>query len=335
MSGNKSWFKLLLLAFCLFAGIEAAKAAPTEVQRFYGHSTGGISKVGFFSDGLRCFSYGYDKIIRVWTCATGSELSHIAPESGLDLINLEVNSAGQLKAILYAEHSHSLTILDVETGVVSGPYFARNLSDIKSAAISADQRILYAASQRLLVTWSIDAPHETREMAMGTYVRKFRLFDQDSKVLVQADSESGIHSWNLSPIWENWGQTLEGDWGITDTLLASGNSKFVTFEQTFSDNVPRRRLRVWDTASGALVNATTLPTNHQGSMQVSPDGQNVIYAVGYQGVNTIAMLDIETLAEQWRLTNLTAFPLEIAFSPDGRFVLFAADTAARLWRIRD
>ncbi|HSQ17391.1 MAG TPA: WD40 repeat domain-containing protein, partial [Anaerolineales bacterium] len=276
----------------------------------------------------------------------------VAGSLGVDQYRL--NAAG----VLFGEPAHYATDLWITSSV--------SLADGRSLAAGTD-------GQRVQV-WELVSGETLVDLEGGGEPA----LSPDGRLLVYLGEDGNLHIWDL--VAGESGAILLPASSYPSAPVFSPDSRLVA---AIAGNYTRSAIRVWDAASGAIVNAVGGPDNDITDLSFSPDGRRIVAAAGgsawvwdirpglpvintqlYPGEidgnltffvhtvtaaalspngwtlavgtseNTINLYSLGNQNPTRLLTGHSAAIEQLAFSPNGRFLLsLDADGALLLWNV--
>ncbi|GMU20313.1 MAG: hypothetical protein AMXMBFR13_04100 [Phycisphaerae bacterium] len=277
----------------------------------------------FSPDGRRIVSASFDGPLRIWDPARLEQPLRTIPAQPhakgavFSPDGTQMASAGQLPV---------LTLWDTRTWKIARHCFG-HWREITAAA--------YFPDGRRLVTGGGDKTCRIWDAVTGRQILRLRHEDEVADLAVSPDgqriaaggwNEKGrgrIHLWDAAT--GRLEHVLAGHLGATDALLFSPDNR-----RLFSGGRDQT-LRVWEVASGELLQERPTDGEVMYQMVFTPDGRRIVTA----GMRLIEFWTADTLEQVYALAAHDGAVRSLMFSPDGRSLLSAGgDGWIRLWRDR-
>lgn len=301
-----------------------------EVQRFTGHS-GPVNSVSFFSDGTRFISGGVDQSIRLWEISSGQELQSFTGHTGaVNAVDISPSDA----LIFSGSDDKSARLWRVSDGqeILTQPLILTD--EVRSVKFSADGvRGIIGSSNNEIALLDLSAG---RLVTLTLPYRNLSslAFSPDNKHIAWALGQELQNQVKLIPTFL-WDTTSQGNSG---TIVAK---RFVahTFQInaiTFSPDGSQLasaswdgNVRLWDPATGKVLQTSTDPSSSALSLSFSPDGDFLV--IGF-AAGEISIVEVASGKELMRYTGRTNNVLSVAFSPNGaQFASADAGGNIRQW----
>jgi WD40 repeat protein len=292
---------------------------------------------GFSGDGRRLvtISSRAEKIATIWDVATGRVVARL--EGPARRIHCASLSADGLKAVTGSDDGAAY-LWDAATGKQLAVLGGNDTNDMEVvfAEFSPDDRLVVTATNR---------GKEARlwEVATG---KELATLKGDETHPIRSVTFTPDSRWVLTRGYGPWGGVMTANDVIACIWEVASGNKLVTLKDearriigscssaTFSPD-GRRVLscggnnsgaNIWDATTGKLL--ATLGTDQFGTAVFSPDGQQVLTV--HQGP-TVRLWDVAAGKELLTLPPQEGLVRSAAFSPDGKLVLTASNTAAHIW----
>jgi WD40 repeat protein/tetratricopeptide (TPR) repeat protein len=233
--------------------------------------------------------------------------------------------------------SGHMAVFDAATGRLIGRQFA-HASPIRAIAFSDDgARLATGDAEGTIKIWAELEKLDSTSAALLTLkghqgAVSTVVFSRDGKRLVSSSADKTARVWDL----ENAGAAIRPLEGLSDDESLDGSlvTRFSPDGQLIAA-ANGRSVRLWDAATGRLVREVSAGEKDRVTSVAFSPSDNRLLAVGYggpAGVSYVALWDIDTAAEQARLTGATDLPDyqaqertwqvgALAFSPDGKYLV--------------
>jgi WD40 repeat protein len=303
-----------------------------------------VTCVAYSPDGSLLASSGQDAVIRLWDPATGKEVRRITGhKTGISTFvfsstGKEIVSASGPHLQWFADGSYMgasdhyvIRLWDVATGRELRT-FRGHETEITSLACSRDGNVVVSATTNGDVwLWELDreAPlHKLKPHSgwMETHVA----LAPDDKVLASAGGDDGrVKLFDLATAKElrSWRASRES---ITALAFTPDGSLIAT-----SDAHIRRRVKLWNAATGALDRDLGPQGDNTSSFSFSRDGTRMISgSVSHQTANVWDLRKKTMLRTLWTKPPIPTGFRWVALSPDGATMAAAhGDNIVRLWDV--
>jgi WD40 repeat protein len=262
----------------------------------------GITSLALSPDGRRIVSGGWDKTIKIWDVATGSELVTINPGDKNeyhqaiargDLDRLQQTRLGLVFSVAFSPDGKQIA-----SGHYSGEINTWDaVTGEKLATIKGHQRPVYS------IAFSPDGTH----MASRAYEVKL---------------------WDTT----DWTELMSLSDPETDKSSLTGNMSFVTFspdgKRIASAGGLDGQIKIWDITTGQKMSPASRHDRWAHSVSFSPDGR--FLASG--GDNHVRIWDGGTGSHVMTLRGHEAPTFSVSFSPDGKSVVSGGyDGLIKVW----
>ncbi|MGH3755384.1 MAG: NB-ARC domain-containing protein [Pseudonocardiaceae bacterium] len=296
----------------------ADATSPQLVRTITGH-TGWVTSVAWSPDGAQLASAGdYDRMVRVWDTATGTQLHALSGHTGgmrsvawsPDATRLASASDDTTVRVWKATTGTQLHTLSGHTGAVMSVAWSPDSTRLASASSDTTVRVWDAATGTGLHTltghtggvWSV-------------------AWSPDGTQLASASDDTTVRVWKaatgtqLHTLSGHTGEVNAVAWSPDGTRLASASRD--------------RTVRVWDAATGTGLHALTGHTGWVRSVAWSPDGTRL---ASTSSDATVRVWDAATGTHLRTLSGHIGRVWSVAWSPDGTQLASASrDWTVRVW----
>lgn len=276
-------------------------------NRFPGHQ-GYVSAVALAPTGQTLVSAGWDRSVRVWDAATGSEKQTIAAGSYIPYAALSPDGR-----TMVTSESLALCWYDLPTG----QRLRQRLFKGRPAgqAFSPDGKTLVTANYNGTVNvWDAQTGEERRVLPghKSAYVIHIA-YRPDGKVFASGDYAGVIKVWDAATFQEL--HTLKHRYPVYG-LTFSPDGKLLASGDAFGT------IKLWDAATGTEVRELTGPKANVVSLAFSPDGRMLVSATE---AGLLQFWDVQSgrRLKELRLGPSGGIISAVVFSPDGRHLLTA------------
>jgi WD40 repeat protein len=283
-----------------------------------GH-TGPVSSVDFSADGSRLVSGSWDKTVRVWDVAAGTQQA------------LLEGHEGQVESVAFGPDGNTVVSGGFDTSVrewdiassSARAVLAGHQNVVTSVAFSPDGRYVASGSrfdEQMIVLWDAASGDQVAVLqGLSNFEIDHLAFSPDSKLLGATASDGVLRLWDTET--HQPGSTFVGgsDLAFHGSLIAAGGES----------------LHVWDSATET--EHTPLATEAVSRLAFSPDGERVAL------LNAADDLEIWNLTSSTEVASLTGWHggavNAVAFNPDGTTLVsgggdaFGSMGGVRLWNI--
>jgi WD40 repeat protein len=229
----------------------AGSAAPALARVFEGHSDA-IYSAALSSDGKILATGSYDQKIKLWSVATGEELSTLSGHNGA-VFGLAFRPDGKILASASADRTVKLWNVEARkrTDTLSQP-----LKDQYTVLFSADGKRLYAggADSRIRVWQVSDTAVETTNPMLdahfaheGTILRL--AFAPDGATLLSCADDRTVKLWSTADLKQKRVLDKQRDWSSAAAFLSNDRVAIGRMDGS---------LDVYDARTGETLTATTL-----------------------------------------------------------------------------
>ena len=302
--------------------LETAKELFSPVQL-----TGPVVGLSFSADGKRFLTVtdkapmgATEVALHVWDAATGEAVREAA--LGSDLLARPAAFSPDGRRVLTICQDRCARIWDIATGKQIGPAFA-HAADLLQASFSADgERVLTASVDGMARVWRTKTGEPlTPFLKHGSAVRGASL-SADGKYALTYGEDRGVRVWDVNK-GEATGPALRHTDAVSDAIFSPDSRYVLTICEDGT-------VRLWDYRTSEEI----LPALHHGEPI-----HYVAFTAGGDGVLTLA----GRMVRLWDLTRGEVVgrverseahhaPAELeVFSPDGKRVLRATETAVRVY----
>jgi WD40 repeat protein len=273
--------------------------------------------VTFSPDGKFIVSGGEHDSIRFWDPATGKEIGGLPDYLGRPVYSLAFAPDG--RSLASGKWEGETQVWDIETGEELC-LLGKPGEDACWAAYSPDGKVLAVSFVANIRVWDTTTWKEMVLLQGHQGGINHIAFARDTNRLVSGDLRGGLRVWDLTT-GNEW--VLEGEQSnVCNVAISPDGSKCATV----GDAV----LAVWDVESGEQLHHVRVPRVRVDldSVSFSPDGETIATTGRWGGVR---LWDATTGEEVGGLGEPGAAFGKLAFSPDGKRLVVAAENSIRLW----
>jgi WD40 repeat protein len=252
--------------------------------------------------------------------ATDSALQFsIDPELGLRLALMAVERS----PIRYAQS----TLRQAYDRFKDRAVFTGHTDVIHKAIYSPDGRFVFTASEdKTVKMWDVKSRHEIKTFeGHGGGVHALAVDSAGTRIATEAFDDTG-RIWNIA---DRTSKVLADLTGPVAALAFSPDGKLLATEATTLPGKPGAAPRIWDAATGKILQTLTGHTDAVSALAFTPDGKKLVTA---SWDSTARIWDVASGRELVRLAGHTAPLASVAVSPSGEYVVTGSyDSTARLW----
>lgn len=290
-----------------------------------------VTCVQFSPDGRRLAACS-DGVVKLWDAQTGREqLTCRVPQANLRCVTFSPDGR-RLATVggLFAVHrDREINVLDAQTG--------QELLSLRGH-VGGLRSVVFSPDGSRLASTGLDQTVKLWDAATGQVVLTLRghidhvfcvAFSPDGHQLASAGLDAMVRIWDATPVGDAQGPeylALRGHTGaVTDVAFHPTDGR--TLASAGTDGT----VRVWDFWTGKeLSTLSGAPSAFRLRVAYSPDGRRLAVVNG--DVKDVKMWDLATAKEIYSFPGHIAFPLCVAFSPDGEHVASAGmDPIVRVW----
>jgi len=309
---------------------------PSNVMRLWDLATGNplrvmrghrnqVTKIRFSPDGKRFASCSMDATVRLWNGETGDLIATLEGQRGWVT---DARFSPDSKRLVSTAQDHTVRIWDADTGVPLA-LLDGHTEEVSEAAYLPDGKTLVSAARDNTVRFW-DAELAERHNALRGHTN----FVYD--VAFHPDGERVA-----SGAWDGTVRIWEATTGRQTALLNHSEKTIITgvafhpAGQLLASIALDHKVRLWDLAASRQVHAWSLPTDswRVPRLAFSPNG-DLLAAGDRDGV--IHLWDVGSQAEVTLLRGHRDVVLDVAFSPDGRWLASTSandEHAIRIWDV--
>jgi WD40 repeat protein len=297
-----------------------------EIAVMEGH-TSYVNDVDISPDGTRIVTGGSDKTTRLWDAATGAEVAILEQEQG-NVFCVDFSPDGTLVAAgsSYGE----LRLLDAATLTLQAVWEGTHETDVRSVAFSPDGTTLATVGyDQAVKLWDVASGAELASAPGHTRQVSNLALSPDGRLILAGSYDGTLRVWDITgddahPVFA----AKEGVSSTTDNLHIADFSPDGTRFAGFYGST----LRVWETASGALLfEVGDYELGFFRSLSFSPDGS--VIAVTNRNA-TVLLWDAQTGDLLNTLTGHTDSTTPVLFSADGSLLISGGgDGTVRVWGV--
>jgi WD40 repeat protein len=281
-----------------------------------------IRAISFFAKG-KTLAAGTRSGVRFFDVVTGKEVRHVAPK-----LQIRDLAASPDDKVLAAAVDSTVRRWDLANGEELPSFPAKEFTSW--VAFVPDGKWLVSSDQFSVIQfWDLASRKDHYQIRSAGHLTNSRPFDisRDGKTLAYS-FKTGIGFWNIS---QKRNVDMPGHQGRISALFFAPDGR--TLASGSWDNT----VRIWDRTSGKELKRWQLPggdfTGITG-LSYSPDGRRLA-AAGDDGA--VRLWDTETAKELAPLStrpNVSHWPdrsREVAYSPDGKFLIALGERSIRIW----
>jgi WD40 repeat protein len=297
-----------------------------ELRTFAGHR-GTVKSIVFSENGRLALSGGWDNTMKLWDVPSGKQLRSFEGHRGsVDSVALSHDR----RFALSASADNTARIWDVSTGNVLQTLTHGDA--VLAVAISPDGRFALTGSKdKTMKLWDVATGKEIRSFAHENTVSSVA-FSIDGKMavagtgyerLLNPQGQVSISTPDTIQLWDvatgsrirTFGDrrdpipNVNGRIGLLTSAVLSPDGRTVLS----NSGGP---VRLWDAATGKMVQVFEGNSYKVRSVLFSPDGRQGLASIG----GTLRLWDVPT-GKELRRFGKTRWGIATAFSPDGRFIL--------------
>jgi len=288
-------------------------------QTLTGHSDP-VTSVAISPDGQTLASGSWDKNIKLWDLATGTQILTLTGHSDLvDSVAISPDS----KIVASGSKDKTIKLWDLATGTQILTLTGH--SDwVYSVAISPDSKIVVSASaDNTIKLWDLATRKQIRTFIVHSDEVYSVAISPDSKIIASGSRDRTIKLWDLATGKQI--RTFTGHSNSVVSIVISPDAK--TIVSGSWDNT----IKLWDLATGKEIRTLTGHSSKVYSVAISPDGKTVVSG---SRDNTIKLWDLATGNQIRTLTEHSKWVCSVAFSPDGQtLVSGSSDNTIKIWRV--
>jgi WD40 repeat protein len=301
-----------------------------------GH-TDGVNAAAFSPNGRMLATASWDKTIKLWDAATGTELTTLRGHAH-QVACVAFSPDGARLASgggAYLAAGGEVKLWDISSRKAVADLKGLN-GRVMAVAFSPNGEVLAAGGQDPVVKlWDSQGRQELGTLRHGGGVLCLA-FSADSKTLAVGAAGPGYRPWEPSEIalWEVADRkklgTLRGHRAMVQGLafLADGKTLLsASFDGT---------MKTWDVARQKELASRADRSQTLYSLALSPNGRLLAAAGASRDSGEVKLWDVARLEPVATVRGHTGVALGVAFSPDSRTLATAsADRSARLWTLTD
>jgi WD40 repeat protein len=283
-------------------------------------NTGVVTVLRYSSDGEQIASGNTEAIVKIWKTASGKEIASLKGHKSKILSLFFLNNEKLLS--VSADQTVKAWDLANSSEISSRVIQTEKSSDIESAAVSQDGRILAAGNgDRTADIFNTSDGKKLLTLENQTFGYYCISFSTDGRWFAAGSIDNSIKLWDLET-----GQglpPLKGHLGdVTSIVFHPDNKRLISSSMDGT-------IRIWNLLSGEPPQVIKAHNNYVTSIAVSKNGRFIVSGSSDQ---TVKVWDLESKTEIYNFKDYPGAVTSVAVSPDGSLIAAGgADKSIKLW----